>query len=267
MLDAFAQLIKLYLLPGSPSFLLAAVTVALGLLFLGRVLRPWGLALLSGIVVLYWALSLPAVASPLATRFRTGVVPRLTAADVQRADAIVVLGAGVVTHSLSGYSASVPDSQTVFNAFEGARLYHLAPVSLPVIASGGIVNLAWQREPESGVIRDLLVRAGVPADRITLESSSRTTHEQAVNLAPMIREHGWTHVIVVAPSVQMPRAVGSFAAQGVHIVPAEAPYHSDLPPGETPSRWAPSGDALAVSTRAIYDYLAWAYYWMRGWLG
>jgi len=267
VLDAFAQFIKLYLLPGSPSFLLAGVTLALILLAARRALRAWGLALLAALVVLYWALSLPAIAEPLASRFRSEPLSALTARDLQGADAIVVLGAGVVTHSLYGYSASVPDSQTVFNAFEGARLYHLAPAPLPMIASGGIVNLEWQHEPESGVIRDLLVRAGVPAERVTLESSSKTTHEQALNLAPMIKERGWRHVIVVAPSVQMPRAVGSFAAQGVHVVPSEAPFHSDAPTGQTPSRWMPNGDALAVSTRAIYDYLAWAYYWMRGWLG
>ncbi|MGC4081789.1 MAG: hypothetical protein QM736_06705 [Vicinamibacterales bacterium] len=113
--------------------------------------------------------------------------PKLVAADVSGADAIVVLGAGVVSHSLNGYSASVPDSQTVFNAFEGRTC-------LPICCrppcrswrSGGVVNSDWQREPESAIIRDLLVRAGVPADVITLESSSKTSSLTRSNVAPMI---------------------------------------------------------------------------------
>jgi uncharacterized SAM-binding protein YcdF (DUF218 family) len=264
MLDAVATAFKLLLVPGSLSFLLIGLTLGVVLLF-SRRLRRLAIVELSVLTLLYWLLTIPVFADLLANRFQPSGAARLSAAEVTRCDAIIVLGAGVVTHSLNGYQASVPDRQTIFNAFEGARLYHDAGRPIPVVASGGVVNTEWQHEPESRLIRDLLVRGGVPGDAILMESESKTTHEQAVNLAPLIRQHGWTRVAVVAPSVQMPRAVNGFVREGVAVVPAEAPFASDTGTGTALARWVPSGDALTVSARASYDYLAWFYYWMRGW--
>ena len=266
MLDATAELVKILLVPGSTSFLLLGLTAGLLLLLGPRVLRAIGVVGLLALAALYWLLSVPVVADALATRFQSRPFALLTADDLARSDAVVVLGAGVVTFSLHGHSASVPDRQTIFNAFEGARLFQVSGSKLPVVASGGVPNSDWQREPESEVIRELLVRAGVPATSVILESESRTTREQAIRLAPLVRKNGWDRVVVVAPSVQMPRVLASFAAEGISVIPDEAPFTSDIAPGVPQSRWLPSGDALTVSTRASYDYLAWLYYWMRGWL-
>lgn len=253
------------LVPGSTSFLLLGLTIGVLLALVSKRLRGIALTGLAALAALYWLLSVPVVAELLATRFQSPQPAPLSAADLAGCDAIVVLGAGVVSYSLNGHDASVPDRQTVFNAFEGARLFRLLPKPVPVVASGGVVNSDWQREPESVVIRDLLIRAGVPSERIVLESEARTTHEQALKLAPIIRQHRWGRVVLVAPSVQMPRALAVFAAQGISAIPAEAPFHSDVE-GTPRSRWIPSGDALDVSARAAYDYLAWFYYWTRGWL-
>lgn len=265
MLDAIATTFKLLFVPGSISFLLIALTCGV-LLLASRRLRRIAIAELSLLALLYWLLSIPVFADLISNRFQPAGPHRASETDAARADAIVVLGAGVVTHSLNGFDASLPDRQTIFNAFEGARLYHAAGWNIPVVASGGVVDERFQHEPESLVIRDLLVKAGVPASTIVLDSTSKTTHEQTMNLAPLVRGHGWTHVIVVAPSVQMPRAVRGFAREGIEIVPAEAPFASDTSTPTVASRWVPSGDALAASARASYDYMAWLYYWLRGWL-
>jgi uncharacterized SAM-binding protein YcdF (DUF218 family) len=241
------------------------VTVGLALLLSPR-LRRLAIVELSFITLFYWLLSIPAFSDLLANRGQLSGPQRVDAAAMAKVDAIVVLGAGVVTHSLNGFQASVPDRQTIFNAFEGARLYRAAGRSIPVVASGGVVNASSQREPESIVIRELLVRAGVPSDVILLDSESKTTHEQAVNLAPVIKSHGWNQVVVIAPSVQMPRAVKGFAREGVQVIADEAPFASDTAHGGALSRFMPSVDALASSSRAAYDYMAWMYYWLRGWL-
>jgi uncharacterized SAM-binding protein YcdF (DUF218 family) len=263
--DAITAAIKLLFIPGSLSFLLLGLTLGVVLLLFVPRARRVARYELAALALLYWLLSIPAVADLLANRFHAAGTSRLGAADVSGTDAILVLGAGVVSHSLNGFTASVPDRQTIFNAFEGARLYRAIGRPVSVIASGGVVNADWQREPESRVIRNLLVTAGVPSSEIIEESASKSTHEQAVNLAPIIRSHGWTRVIVVAPSVQMPRAVRGFAREGIDVIAAEAPFASDV---GTParSRWIPTGDALTVSARANYDYFAWFYYWIRGWL-
>jgi uncharacterized SAM-binding protein YcdF (DUF218 family) len=221
--------------------------------------------LLAVIAALYWVLSVPAVSDLLATRFHDRR-PGLTTADVRNCDAIVVLGAGISTISSNGQTLNLPDPQTAFNAFEGARIYQLS-AALPVVASGGVPDKRRQRPPESLVIRDLLVQAGVPFDRIVLDSDSRTTHEQAINVAALARQQGWQRIALIAPPVQMPRAVGTFAKQGLRsIVTVDAPFRSEPAHDEARSAWLPSFEALWVSQRALYDYFGWAYYWMRGWL-
>jgi uncharacterized SAM-binding protein YcdF (DUF218 family) len=265
--DAIAFLVKAYLVPGSPSFLLLGLTAGVLLLLGSKVSRRLGVTALALLTVMYWVLSVPTVAELLATRFHSAPPPVDATPHRGHRDAIVVLGAGVMSHRLHGYDVSLPDRQTVLNAFEGARLSHQLGDQVPVVASGGVVNSELQTTPESEVIRDLLVRGGVPGSQIVLESTSRTTHEQAVNLAPMIAQRQWEHVFLVSPSVQMPRALASFAKQGAtSLIAADTPLGSDAVGDGIVGRWAPNGDALGTSARASYDYLAWLYYWGRGWL-
>jgi uncharacterized SAM-binding protein YcdF (DUF218 family) len=265
--DAIAFLVKAYLVPGSPSFLLLGLTAGVLLLLGPRRVRRVGVVALALLTAMYWVLSVPAVAELLATRFHAAPPPFDPTPHRGHHDAVLVLGAGVMSHRLHGYDTSVPDRQTVFNAFEGARLSHLLGDQVPVVASGGVVNSELQTTPESEVIRDLLVRAGVPASQIVLESASRTTRDQAVNVAPLIAQRQWLHVFLVTPSAQMPRAMASFAKEGAtSLIAADTPLGTDAAGDGGVSRWLPSGDALGVSARAAYDYLAWLYYWGRGWI-
>jgi len=265
-LEGVAGFVKAFLVPGSFSFLFFGLTFGVLLAYGPRRWRRLAVPVLTLLAASYWLLSLPLVSDALATRFHARGSMPASAMDIAEARAIVVLGAGISGYVVNGGSATVPDSQTIFNALEAARLFHLLDRRPSVIASGGITNPNSQLEPETAVIRDLLLRAGVPADRILLESTSRTTHEQALNVAPMLKARHWERFALVTPPAQMPRAVAAFAAQGVEPMPAAAPYRSSPLPGSPPARWRPNSGALNVSARAAYDYLAWGYYWMRGWL-
>jgi uncharacterized SAM-binding protein YcdF (DUF218 family) len=265
-LEGVAGFVKTFLVPGSFSFLFFGLTLGVLLAYGPRRWRRLALPALTLLAASYWLLSIPVVSDALATRFHARGSTPAAAADLAEARAIVVLGAGISGYVVNGRSTTIPDSQTIFNALEAARLFQLLASRPTVIASGGMTDPASQLEPETVAIRDLLLRAGVPADRILLESASRTTHEQALNVAPMLKAHHWERFALVTPPVQMPRALAAFAAQGVQPIPAAAPYRSTPPADSPPARWLPNGGALNVSARAAYDYLAWAYYWMRGWL-
>ena len=101
MLEAVANVVKAALLPGSASFLLLGLTACLLLLLLGRLRRTaWaGLILLT---ILYWMLSLPAVAGFLANGLRAEEPPLLSAKEAAGCDAIIVLGTGVASFGLHG---------------------------------------------------------------------------------------------------------------------------------------------------------------------
>ena len=266
--DAVVSPIKTFLIPGSLSFLLLGLTAGALLAYGPQRSRRLAFPVLAFLAAGYWLGSLPIVSNALATRFHSRSAQQATASDLGGVQAIVVLGAGANGYGADERMVTIPDRQTVFNALEGSRVFRLLSGSVPVIASGGIVDPDAPQEPESVVLRDLLMRAGVPEDRILLESSSRTTHEQAINIAPILKAHQWSRVALVTPPVQMVRALAVFEAVGVHPVPAVAPYRSDDSARKGPAwRWLPHGEALDVTTRATYDYLAWVYYWTRGWLG
>lgn len=230
-------------------------------------MRRVGLWCLTALALGYWLASVPAVADVLATRLHARDSQPITLDEISGAQAIVVLGAGIrTTFSTGQVVVAVPDAQTVYNAVEGARIYHLIPGGLPIIASGGRQDGAAKTATESGILEEWLVRSGVPAERIVLESGSRTTREQASLVMPLMKANGWNRFVLVTPAVQSPRAVSVFRIQGGDPIPAAAPFWPSEERGRKPGL-IPNAGALRASERATYDYLAWAYYWVRGWLG
>jgi len=199
----------------------------------------------------------------LATGFGLATWKPLSAADINRVEAIVVLGAGI-WDSGGGY-VTVPSDQTVLNAREAARLFHLHAGDTTVLASGGIADPRLSHEPETVILLDLLRKYGVPSDRILLESGSRTTHEQAERVTPMLMANHWDRFALVTAPVHLLRAVRVFKAQGVSPIAAPAPFRFDGPEGP-PVWWRPSIAALGRSEESFYDYFAFLYYWSEGWL-
>jgi uncharacterized SAM-binding protein YcdF (DUF218 family) len=265
-IDSLAELTKSLLIPGTLTFLLFGLTVGLLLAYGPRRARRLGMSLLTLLALSYWLASVPVVGAALATRFHARDAGQVSLADVSGAQAIVVLGAGIrSTYVAGGHVLTVPDAQTISNAVEAARIHGLFPNGLPVIASGGRQRGAIEQDSESVILREWLVHAGVPADHILLESESRTTREQAQLVAPMLKANHWSTFVLVVPAVQIPRAVAVFRAAGVNPIPAAAPFQLNADPKETLG-WIPNGGALRWSERATYDYLAWAYYWLRGWM-
>jgi len=265
MLQSVADFIKTFLIPGSFSFLLLGLTFGVLLSRGPKRSRKLAVPLLTALAILYWLESLPVVADVLGTRFYAADARPKSPGELSGAHAIVVLGAGAWSYGPATQRVTVPQEQTIFNAFEGARLSHLMSDRLPVIASGGVVSADAEEDTEAALLRALLIRGGVPAERVLLESDSRTTREQVLNVVPMLKQHGWDPFILIAPAVQLPRAAAGFAAQGVHPIGAAAPFRP--PHHYSPvEQWLPDPAVLHVSERAAYDYLAWFYYWMRGWL-
>lgn len=265
-MDAFAEFVKSLLIPGTLTFLLFSATIGVALSWAPGRARRLGLLWLTVLVASYWVASMPKVADAWATRFYASDSRPLTLGETTGAHAIVVLGAGIrTTFTVGTYSVAIPDPQTVYNALEAARLYHLVPGGLPVLASGGRQEGAREEATESGILKEWLTRSGVPADRIELESGSRTTRQQAQLVGPLLKARGWYRVLLVTPAVQGPRARQVFRLQGIDAVAAPAPF---WPPEvrEQSLGWIPTGGALRASERATYDYLAWGYYWLRGWL-
>ena len=189
---------------------------------------------------------------------------RFSPADVQPGRiAIVVLGAGAETvRGWGEQRLSVPNSSAAARVLEAFRVYKLVDPSW-IISSGGSPTALPVAEPDSIVMRDVLVRLGVPESRILLESASRDTHREAVLIAPTLRSLNVEHLILVTSEVHMRRSLGAFRAQGWSAVPAIAPDPHLVDPRR---EWiVPTRNGLLFSGAFVPEILGIGYDWMRGW--
>jgi uncharacterized SAM-binding protein YcdF (DUF218 family)/lysophospholipase L1-like esterase len=157
-------------------------------------------------------------------------------------DAIVVLSAGntgLCTPNLNGL-------QRVLLA---ADLYQRGRAPWMVITGGrptdGACTLA-------AAMRDFAVRLGVPADRIRVEETSRSTWENAERSDAVLKALGVRRIVLVTDRHHMSRADACFRRFGYDVERAGVPVLL----GHT-SNWS----LLAMSSR---EFVAWAYYWWRG---
>jgi uncharacterized SAM-binding protein YcdF (DUF218 family) len=185
-----------------------------------------------------------------------------TAGDVPSGRiAIVLLGGGAETvHGIGGTTLAVPSGDGLERVLEAARVFNMTHADW-VIPSGGRLD---PRQERDGVTdRDQLVRIGVPADRIIVESESKTTHEQAVLVAPILKSLGATGVVLVTSDIHMPRSLGAFRAYGIHAVPAIAPStHASDPLSK---RVLPNIEGLMRSQQVTHEVAGITYYMLRGW--
>jgi len=184
----------------------------------------------------------------------------VTAADVRQArTAIVILGGGAETvHGWDDASLAAPTADAMERVLEAARVYQLIHPEW-VISSGG--RLTRRQRPDGVIMRDELLRLGVPEVRILLEAESQNTRDEAVLVEAMLRSIHAEQVVLVTSSVHMRRALAAFRAVNIDAVPAIA---------RNPTASAPLVDwivpyGLGRSRAVAHELLGIVYYTARGW--
>lgn len=249
-------------LPGSIPFLIVAFAAGLGLL--RRVsTRRYGEVLLAGLFVVYVFFSVPVLSRMLAVPLEHGFEPLRTKAEIHGAQAIVVLDGGTFRYGDADRLIEFPNRASTLRALEAARLYRLMGNAL-VVVTGGAKNAEANWGPEASAMRDVLVRVGVPANTIVLDSGSLNTREHAVNVVRLLRERGISKFALVTSPTHIRRAVMAFKA--VQADPVPSPSRSTLEYGSGWEKYWPSGEALLFTQEVMHDYLGLAYYHVRNWL-
>jgi uncharacterized SAM-binding protein YcdF (DUF218 family) len=126
-------------------------------------------------------------------------------------DAIVVLGARIQPDGLPG--------PAVRRRVERAALAFEQGIAPIVVPSGG---RRWHGHLEAGSMRSMLVKLGVPEDRIVIEGASMTTAENALFTTRLASQRRWSHLAVVTCAWHIPRAVLDFRRCGLDVMPIAA---------------------------------------------
>lgn len=205
-----------------PFSLLSFLTIlALLNLWRGRRDTRWRLVLLTVPLVALLLSSTPAAAHLALGSLEWQYPPQV--GRPPEAQAIVVLAAGMRFDSFRDQPQL--DEDSMLRCLYAADLYQQGP-ACPVIVSGA--NAEAESVPSSAkVMAELLGRLGVASSDLVVEAESRTTYENAVKSAEILRGRGLKKVLLVVDAVDMHRAVGCFRKQGVEVFPAPCHYRTN----------------------------------------
>jgi uncharacterized SAM-binding protein YcdF (DUF218 family) len=260
------RIVKRFLIPGSMTFLSLGLVLTIVLLHGAPSIRRLGEGWFGVLVALYFLLSLPVVANALIGRLQGRHGTIRTAADARGAKVIVAVGNGSVSYTDGHFTSDQLTRRSTFCVFETTRLYRLLQPD-DVVVSGGVPTPGSAARAEADLMREELVRLGVPSERILADTASRTTEEQAINVARLLRRRDpRANAVVVTTAAHMSRVMTWFVAQGIDAIPSVTP---DLryDEGRTGwARWWPSLAALRGSESAMYEFLALVHLRLAAWV-
>jgi len=242
-----------------PGCLLLLALFALVLRLLGR--KRLAFLCVTLAFVGLWALSTPQVADALARGLESQVEAR-PVEEAAEADAIVVLGGGLGPALPPRLGPDLDEAAD--RVLHAARLYRAGKAPL-VVATGGYAPWTGDAPPESESTADLLVEWGVPRESILVETGSRDTHENVVQVAKLLDEHHARRILLVTSAMHMPRALAVFERTGLVVIPSPTDFQAVTGSHETILDWVPRADALDVSARALHEHIGRIWYHLHGW--
>jgi uncharacterized SAM-binding protein YcdF (DUF218 family) len=173
------------------------------------------------------------------------------------AQAIVVLAGNVYAPTRDRPYPSVGED-TYLRCQYAAWLYRCG-LTRPVLACGG----GNHSEAYSITMRKVLISEGVPPDRIWVETRSRSTHENALYGAQILRSHGVSKIALVEEAFSMPRAAACFRKEGITVRPAPFEFGRLL---VTSHDFLPNWRAIEVNGETVHELGGLLWYRLHGWI-
>jgi uncharacterized SAM-binding protein YcdF (DUF218 family) len=215
--------------------------------------KPWLLTIsIVGMLMLSTNVVAWLFALPLEGRYSHDALPR------EDADAIVILS-GNVHHPTKNRPYSLLAQDTFQRLQHGVWLFkHWRP--LPILVSGGPVD---GYEPYAAPMKRALESEGIPDDGIWVEDRSRSTRENAVYSARILRQHQIARVALIVEANSMPRAAAVFRKEGITVIPAPIRF-TELDYDLTDI--VPNWRATALNDETLHEYVGLVWYWLYGWI-
>jgi len=250
---------------------LGAGLLLIGLGLLGR-RRRWGPGLSAAGLALMWLASMPWLSRQLVRGLEEQAV-RLTPTTVPTADAVLVLGGGLLPPLSPRRSVEVADAGD--RLLTGVDLIREGKARWLVVSGGRVsFNADDPTPPEATYAAAFAQKLGVPAERIVRSEGPRNTAEEAIAMAKIGRERGWHSLLLVTSATHLPRAAATFRRlSGLEIVPVACDFQltalgqSGRPtPESLLLDLLPSAGALASTTTSLKELLGLGMYRLRGWI-
>jgi uncharacterized SAM-binding protein YcdF (DUF218 family) len=112
-------------------------------------------------------------------------------------------------------------------------------------------------------MRELLRRGGVPEDKVWLEERSRSTHENALFGAAILRTNGIRRIALVVDAQSMRRASACFRKEGIEVTPAPTDLRTF---GPWQQELIPNWRAIRRNEITLHELLGLGWYRLHGWI-
>ena len=237
-----------------------AVTLCLLALGLSMARRHFASRVTLAIAILgLWVASMPAFAGLIMAKLEDQNPP-IAVAAAPAVDVIIVLGGGIAAPRAELTEAEL--SRAHDRLGQAYDLWRAGKGKLILISGGNLPWLPLPR-PEAELAEQVLEQLGVPRDVILVEGQSRNTRENAVNTAVLWRERGFRSGLLVTSAMHMPRALATFRAVGLDLVPW--PTDVRRPMASSVFDLLPDAGALAATTASAKEWLGLVAYRWLGW--
>lgn len=173
----------------------------------------------------------------------------------ERCDAVIVLGGGVL-RGPEVYELRPHTFKRFISGVELAKTYGAF-----LIVSGGKLPGSTTKA-EALVMGELAERFGIAKDKILIDDESRSTWENAKNVANMLKKLNLKEVILVTSAVHMKRAVLSFERFNVRVHPYPVDYLCDY---EALSwiDFVPTRESIEANMLGLHELVGLLWYQLR----
>ena len=170
---------------------------------------------------------------------------------------IVVLGGGYLWDPMFPVTEQISFASLV-RLSEGIRIHNQLPNSKIILSSGKMLGLSVSG---SRLMADLAAEFGVKENELVLESESKDTHDQTLNIEKIVDKDRF---ILVTSALHMPRAMAMFNKLEMNPVPAPVNFIVKGQRNLTPNLFFPTVEGLQKSGIIIHEYLGLAWAKIRG---
>lgn len=202
-----------------------------------------------------WLMSLPVVAERTArlVEREPALAESQWAGLAEQAGAIVVLGAGREQND-PAWGGDQPGYVALERLRYAARLAKAS--GLPVLTSGG---LHFGEPPSEAMLGAEVLQRDMGVTTRWLEERSRTTWENAVYSAEMLRAAGVKRVVLVTSASHMPRSRWCFEQNGIEVITAPVGFMGVV--NERPlNGWLPEAKAFWQNGMLLNEVVGMAVY-------
>lgn len=172
---------------------------------------------------------------------------------------VVVLGGGYIQAPMLPVTDQISFA-SLARLSEGIRIHNQLPDSKLIISSG---KLAGAPVTGARLMAELALEFGVQENHLVLESESRDTRAQALNIQKMLKKERF---ILVTSALHMPRAMAMFEKLGMTPIPAPVSFIVKGKRHMTLNYLIPTAEGLGKSGLVIHEYLGLAWAKLRGYI-